>query len=346
MKKSTVSLQTRVQTAPSTARNEMPQSVESVVDPMDVDAIRSRILTVRGSQVMLDRDLAELYGVPTKRLNEQVKRNIERFPERFMFQLTSEEVDCLRSQIATSNDAMSLEPNTLSSQLATSKRGGTRYLPYAFTEHGIIMLASVLNSPIAVKVSVRITDTFVVMRKALASIAPLLARIDATDRRQIADQARNDANQVRNEERFKVILDAMQDKSFPPQKVFYDGQIYDAFEQMKRFVRMAKQELVVIDPYFADSVLPLIAQKRQGVSVIVVKNSRNRLLHSIDVVRFNAQYGNSLVVKTSDKFHDRFIIIDKATLIHVGASFNFLGKKCFAFSSMDKSNIPDIIAKI
>ena len=224
MKKSTVSLQTRVQTAPSTAQNEMPQSVESVVDPMDVDAIRSRILTVRGSQVMLDRDLAELYGVPTKRLNEQVKRNIERFPERFMFQLTSEEVDCLRSQIATSNDAMSLEPNTLSSQLATSKRGGTRYLPYAFTEHGIIMLASVLNSPIAVKVSVRITDTFVVMRKALASIAPLLARIDATDRRQIADQARNDANQVRNEERFKVILDAMQDKSFPPQKVFYDGQ--------------------------------------------------------------------------------------------------------------------------
>ena len=141
------------------------------------------------------------------------------------------------------------------------------------------MLASVLNSPIAVSASVRITDTFVAMRKALASIAPLLARIDATERRQIADQAKNDANQVRNEERFKLILDAMQDKRFPPQKVFYDGQIYDAFEQMKKFVRMARTD-------------------------------------------------------------------DKAALIHVGASLNHLGKKCFAFSSMDKSNIPDIVAKI
>ncbi len=183
------------------------------------------------------------------------------------------------------------------------------------------------------------------MRKALASIAPLLARIEATDRRQIADQAKNDANQVRNEERFKLILDAMQDKKFPPQKVFYDGQIYDAFEQMKKFVRMARQELIVIDPYFADSVLPLMAQKRQGVQVLVVKNSRNKLLHAVDVAQFNAQYANSLTVKVSDKFHDRFLVIDKTVLIHVGASLNHLGKKCFAFSSMDKSNIPDIVAK-
>ena len=225
------------------------------------DPIRSRILTIRGVQVMLAPDLAKLYNVTTKRLNEQVKRNIERFPERYMFQLTMDEFNGLRSQFAT------------------SKRGGTRYLPYAFTEHGIIMLASVLTSPIAVSASVRITDTFVAMRKALASIAPLLARIEATDRRQIADQAKNDANQARNEERFKLILDAMQDKKFPPQKVFYDGQIYDAFEQMKKFVRMARTD-------------------------------------------------------------------DKTVLIHVGASLNHLGKKCFAFSSMDKSNIPDIVAKI
>ncbi len=189
-------------------------------------------------------------------------------------------------------------------------------------------------------------NTFVAMRKALASIAPLLARIEATDRRQIADQAKNDANQARNEERFKLILDAMQDKTFPPQKVFFDGQIYDAFEQMKKFVRMAKMDLIIIDPYFADCVLPLVAQKRQGVSVLVVKNSRNRLLHPIDVTRFNAQYGNSLTVKVSDKFHDRFLIIDKTVLIHVGASLNHLGKKCFAFSSLDKSNIPDILTKI
>jgi hypothetical protein len=174
---------------------------------------------------------------------------------------------------------MGLRDSVLRSQFATSKRGGVRYLPYAFTEHGIIMLASVLNSSTAVAASVRITDAFVAMRRALASIAPLLARIEATDRRQIADQAKNDANQVRNEERFKLILDAMQDKKFPPQKVFYDGQIYDAFEQMKKFVRMARMD-------------------------------------------------------------------DKTVLIHVGTSLNHLGKKCFAFSSMDKSNIPDILAKI
>ena len=297
---------------------------------------------VRGVQVMLDRDLAELYGVPTKRLNEQVKRNAERFPSTFMFQLTKEELEDLRSRNATSNNNAQLIPAALRSQNATSKRGGTRYLPYAFTEHGLIMLASVLNSPTAVAASVRIAEAFVAMRKMLASMAPLLSRMEAAERRQLKLE---DA-QVRNEERFKLILDAMQNKEFPPQKVFYDGQFFDAFEQMKKFVRMAKTELIVIDPYFADSVLPLIAQKRQGVAVIVVKSSRNRILHTADVAAFNAQYGNSLTVKTSDKFHDRFLIIDNNLLIHVGASLNYLGKRCFAFSSLDKSNIPDILAKI
>ena len=318
------------------------------------DLIRSRIFTIRGVQVMLDRDLAELYGVATKVLNQAVKRNIERFPERYMFQLNKDDVANMRSQIVTgSSAATSLgsqdvtlnsdeSGSILRSQFVTSRWGGARYLPYAFTEHGIIMLASVLNSPTAVEASVRITDTFVAMRRALASIAPLLSRIEATERRQL----KLEDSQVRNEERFKLILDAMQDKKFPPQKVFFDGQVYDAFEQMKKFVRMAKKELIIIDPYFADSVLPLIAQKRKDVEVLVVKNSRSKLLHDVDVAQFNTQYANSLTVKVSDRFHDRFLIIDKTTLIHVGASLNHLGKKCFAFSSLDKSNIPDILAKI
>ena len=293
------------------------------------DVIRSRIFTIRGVQVMLDRDLAELYGVATKRLNEQVKRNVERFPSTFMFQLSLSE---MRELVANCDRFKSMKHSSVPMT--------------AFTEHGIIMLASVLKSAVAIEASIRITETFVAMRKALASIAPLLARIEATDRRQIADQAKNDANQERNEKRFKLILDAMQDKKFPPQKVFFDGQVYDAFEQMKKFVRMAKKELIIIDPYFADSVLPLIAQKRKDVEVVVIKNSRNKLLHDVDVAQFNAQYANSLTVKVSDKFHDRFLIIDKTTLIHVGASLNHLGKKCFAFSSLDKSNIPDILAKI
>ena len=208
------------------------------------------------------------------------------------------------------------------------------------------MLATVLRSKTAINVSIQIMDAFVAMRRALASLAPVMARITETERLQLEEKTARLADQKRNEERFDVIFKAMEGEDFPPQKVFYDGQIFDAFEQMKKFVCMAKQELIIIDPYFADSVLPLIAQKRQGVTVVVVKNSRNRLLHAVDVARFNSQYGNSLTVKTSDKFHDRFLIIDKTTLIHVGASLNHLGKKCFAFSSMDKSNIPDIVAKI
>ena len=316
----------------------------TIAEPVASGYIRSRIFTVRGVQVMLDRDLAELYGVPTKALNQAVKRNIERFPERFMFRMSNEDIANLRSQIVTASAETSLR-----SQIVTlNKKQGQhlKYMPYAFTEQGIAMLSAVLKSDTAIVVSIRIMDAFVAMRRALASVAPLLARIEATDRRQIADQLRNDANQAKNEERFKLILDAMRDKTFPPQKVFFDGQIYDAFDQMKKFVRMAKAELIVIDPYFDDSVLPLIAQKRPGVSVLVVKNHRKNLLHAVDVAKFNAQHGNTLTVKESANFHDRFLIIDKSVLIHVGASLNFLGKRCFAFASLDKSNIPDILAKI
>ena len=294
----------------------------TVSDTMIADSIRSRILTIRGVQVMLDRDLAELYGVEVGQLNRQVKRNLERFPDDFMFQLTRE--DCSRCQIGILNGG---------------RGSNIKYLPYAFTENGVAMLSSVLRSPKAIATNIQIMRAFNAMRKALASIAPLLARIEETDRRQIVDQARN-------EERFKLILDAMQNNDFPPQKIFYDGQIYDAFEQMKKFVRMAKKELIVIDPYFDDSVLPLIAQKRKGVSVLVVKSPQNKKLHGVDVAKFNAQYANSLTVKDSVRFHDRFLIIDQTTLIHVGASLNYLGKRCFAFSSLDKSNIPDILAKI
>ena len=303
----------------------------TVPDTGVADSIRSRILTIRGVQVMLDRDLAELYGVPTKALNQAVKRNSERFPEQFMFQLNKGELENWKSQIVTSNI-----------ELEQYVKMGVRRAPFAFTEQGIAMLSAVLKSNTAITVSIRIMDAFVAMRRALATIAPLLSRLEATERRQL----KLEDSQARNEERFKMILDAMQDKEFPPQKVFFDGQIYDAFEQMKKFVRMAKKELIVIDPYFDDSVLPLIAQKRKGVSVLVVKNPQNRKLHGVDVAKFNAQYANSLTIKDSIRFHDRFLIIDQTTLIHVGASLNYLGKRCFAFSSLDKSNIPDILAKI
>ena len=203
----------------------------------DADSIRARIFTIRGVQVMLAPDLADLYQVETRIFNQSVKRNLRRFPGNFRFQLTSDELN----EVITNCD----NPDRLRF---------SPQLPYAFTEQGIAMLSGVLNSDIAIQVSIRIMNAFVAMRRNLASLAPLLARIEANERRQIADQAKNDANQVRNEERFKLILDAMQDKTFPPQKVFFDGQIYDAFDQMKKFVRMAKSDLIVIDPYFDDTV--------------------------------------------------------------------------------------------
>ena len=177
----------------------------TIAEPIAVDTIRSRILTIRGVQVMLDRDLAALYGVLTKRLNEQVKRNARRFPDNFMFQLTKEELADWRSQIATSN-------------LEQYAKMGVRNRPYAFTEHGIIMLASVLKSDIAIDASIRITNAFIAMRKALSSIAPLMTRIAETERLQLEEKTARLTDQARNEERFKLILDAMQDKKFPPQK--------------------------------------------------------------------------------------------------------------------------------
>ena len=297
----------------------------TAAEPVAIDVIRSRIFTIRGVQVMLAPDLADLYQVETRIFNQAVKRNLKRFPGNFRFQLNKAELE----EVITNCD----NPGRL--RFAPQ-------LPFAFTEQGIAMLSGVLHSDIAIQVNIRIMNTFVAMRRALASIAPLLSRIEATERRQLQQE---DA-QARNEERFKLILDAMRDKTFPPQKVFYDGQIYDAFDQMKKFVRMAKAELVVIDPYFDDSVLPLIAQKRPGVAVLVVKNHRKDLLHAVDVAKFNTQHGNTLAVKESSNFHDRFLIIDKSVLIHIGASLNYLGKRCFAFASLDKSNIPDILAKI
>lgn len=140
----------------------------------------------------------------------------------------------------------------------------------------------------------------------------------------------------------------MNDKKFPQQKVFFDGEFFDAFVQMKKFIRQAKKELVVIDPYFDDSCLPLIAQRRPGVVVTIVRSSKKAAnsLHAVDVAQFNKQHANALTVKLTDKFHDRYLIIDNTALIHVGASLNCLGKRCFAFSTLDAAFIPDIMARV
>ena len=287
--------------------------------------VQRRIRTLRGVQVMLDRDLALLYGVETGQLNRHVKRNMDRFPSDFMFQLTKDDVENLKCQFGISS------------------WGGDRHLPYAFTETGVAMLSGILRSKTAVTVNIRIMRAFVAMRRALASMAPVLSRVESAERRLLIQE---DAQQ-RNEERFEKIFDAMQDKKFPPQKIFFDGQFYDAFVWLKKYIRMARQELIVLDPYFAASVLPQIALKRDGVSVVIVQCKRGRkLLPDVDVQMFNAQYKNSLTVKESERFHDRYFIIDRKTLVHIGASLNYFGKKCFACSTFDPIDIPEMLAKL
>ena len=296
----------------------MADSVTSLVK-LDESDIRSRILPVRKVQVILDRDLAELYGVETRILNQAVRRNAERFPSDFMFQLTK--VECV-------------EAGVISAVEAHGKH--LKYMPYAFTENGVAMLSGVLHSPTAIEVNIRIIRAFVAMRHFMLSNAAVLQRLETVE-----------VKQVTMDHKLNQVLDAMQDKKFPPQKIFFDGQFYDAFVWLKKYIRMARKELIVIDPYFAASVLPQIAQKRDGVSVVIVQCKRGRtLLPDVDVQMFHAQYKNSLTVKESERFHDRYFIIDRKTLVHIGASLNYFGKKCFACSTFDPIDIPEMLAKL
>lgn len=295
------------------------------------DFVKSRIFAVRGVQVMLDRDLAMLYGVETKALNQAVKRNAARFPSSFMFQLSREETEKWKSRIVTSN---------LSPEDEAGLRMGLRRPPYAFTEQGVAMLSAVLRSPSAVEVSVRIMEIFVAMRKALASVAPILARLETVERRQITDQARN-------EERFDAIFKAMDGGDFPPQKVFCDGRHYDAWSFVRKLVRKAAKSIVLVDPYCDGTTLDILAQKRGGADVTVAtsQKSATRFLTPTAIAKFNKQ-NPLLTVKTTGAFHDRFLILDGTGLYHFGASFKDLGRLYCAVSKMDAGFIPSIAERI
>lgn len=285
--------------------------------------VRDCIFTIRDVQVMLDRDLAAIYHVTTSAFNQAVKRNLARFPPEFRFQLTKEEHQVLISQIVTSKREAGLD-----------LRGGFHKLPYAFTEQGIAMLSGVLKSEVAVQTSIRLMNAFVAMRKTLATMAPVLARIEQNERRQIADQSRN-------EERFTEIFNAMRDKKFPSQKIFYDGEVFDADAFMARHIMKAKKSLMLIDNWVDVVTLEALVKKRKGVSVTIVTSPRGNQLAASDVLRFNAQHGG-LTVKTSVAFHDRFLIVDDQELYLIGASLKDLGKKCFGFTKMDAREIPEL----
>ena len=312
------------------------ESNNALVGPLYADdIIKSRIFTIRGVQVMLDRDLAELYGVPTKVLNQAVKRNIERFPNHFMFQLEKIDIASLRVQMD-----IPYVDTSLRSQIVTLNNGQGRhlkYMPYAFTEQGIAMLSAVLKSEIAIVVSIRIMDVFVAMRKALASIAPILVRLDNVERRQITDQSRN-------EERFDTIFKAMDGGEFPPQKVFFDGKHYEAYSFAKKLVRKAAKSILLVDGYCDDVTLDILSAKRGCVRVTIATVAKTPITETA-IAKFNKQNPTLEVVHTG-KFHDRFLILDGKELYHFGASLKNLGRNYCAVTKMDSMFIESILQHI
>ena len=299
--------------------------------------IEPLIRTIRGQQVLLDSDLAILYGVETKRLNQQVKRNIERFPEDFMFQLTQEEVICSRSQIATLNKGTNLRSQiatssqevSLKSQIVTSSHGGVRYLPYAFTENGIAMLSSVLRSPIAIQVNIRIMRAFTAMRQFIASNAQIFQRLDVMEQNQLAIVAHQTETDHKLEEVFRR-LDSGNVQ--PSQGIFYDGQIFDAYTFINDRIREATTRIILIDNYIDDSVLTILSKRADKVAATIYTKKTSAQLQ-LDIQKHNAQY-TPIDIITFDRSHDRFLCIDE-TVYHLGASIKDLGKKWFAFNRME-----------
>ena len=287
--------------------------------------IRNLIYVIRGQQVMMDSDLAELYQVETKALNRAVKRNISRFPDDFCFQLSEAEFENLRCQFGTSS-------------LENDNYGGRRYLPYVFTEQGISMLSAVLRSEVAVNVSVRIMRTFVEMRRFMTNNSLVLNKINELEVKQLIYQ--KDAD-----EKFDKIFTYISEHEEVSQKIFFEGQIYDAFSLLTELIAKAKKEIVLIDNYVDVGTLNILAKKQENVKVQIYAVKRTKLSPT-DINNFNQQYP-ALSVDYTEEFHDRFLIIDGSLAYHVGASLKDAGKKCFAINRIeDRANIIDILNRI
>ena len=283
----------------------------------EIAIIQNKILVIRNQQVMIDRDIAELYGVETKRLNEQVKRNIERFPADFMFALNKAEKDEL---VANCDRFNTLKHSTV--------------MPNAFTEQGVAMLSSVLKSQTAVDVNIKIMRAFVAMRKFLLNNAQIFQRLDSLE-----------MHRIESDKRIDELFDRMDRYAIDDtQGIFFQGQIFDAYAKFESFIAQARQSIVLIDNYIDLSVLERFTKKNAGVQVTIYTNPQTTVTEQ-DVQRFNAQYP-LLEVKHTTAMHDRFLIIDNQTLYHIGASLKDLGKRCFAFDVFDSSFIADIMARL
>lgn len=291
--------------------------------------IDNKIYTIRGVQVMIDSHLAELYGVDVKRINEQVKRNLERFPETFMFQLNENEWEYLKYQVVDVKSGK--QKVSLRSQIATlEKQKGKhrKYLPYVFTEQGVAMLSAVLKSQTAVKVSIQIIHAFVEMRRYMSDNALIFARLDSIER-----------HQLENDSKFNEIFKALEQTDIQPEKgIFYDGQIFDAYQFISDLIRKATKSIILIDNYIDDKVLTMFSKRNEGVNLTIYTKQLNKQM-TLDIEKFNQQYAPVEIVEMK-LAHDRFLIIDHTELYHIGASLKDLGKKWFAFSKMNSEILP------
>lgn len=293
--------------------------------------IASKIVVIRDVQVIIDRDIAELYEIDTKVLKQSVKRNIERFPESFCFELDRDEFADWRSQFVTSK----------------SDQKGLRYAPFAFTEQGVAMLSAVLRSERAIKVSIEIMNAFVQMRHYLRGNIAIANRLDAVENRFNARFVEHDIKFEKIDENFSKIfnqLDASPQRA--KEGVFFKGQIFDAYAFFQDIIKTATKEIVIIDGYVDLSVLERLAVKKKNVAVKIFTHPKAKL-QKIDVEQFNTQYPTA-VMDYTQKMHDRFLIIDNKELYHIGASLKDLGKACFAFEKMEdaKTLIPAILAAL
>lgn len=304
----------------SNANNQQLMKQRESMDATGKASIESFIYTVRGQQVMLDNDLAKLYEVETKVFNQAVKRNINRFPDRFRFQLTSDEYNDLRSQSVTS-----------------SRWGGRRYLPFAFTEQGIAMLSAVLKSDIAVAVSIQIMDAFVAMRRISSDHSMFYRKLCDLEARQAAFRESTDS---RFEQVFHL-LDKGQERS---QSIFFEGQVFDAFALLIELVTKAAHDIQLVDNYVDVRTLNVLAKKRSAVNVRIYTAGGGLTREDIDT--FNAQYP-SLVVYRTRAFHDRFLILDGKVAYHIGASLKDAGRKCFAVSLLhDDEMVSSLVERL
>lgn len=296
-----------------------------VQDHLSNEEIKNLIYTIRGKQVMLDSDVAMLYHYETKKINQTVKRNINRFPERFCFKLTEEELETMWSQIVTT------------SKSEVNKYRSKKYLPYVFTEQGIAMLSGLLKNEIAVQVSIKIMDAFVEMRKYINLNKYLFEKV-------ITIESKMDKKFTEYDKKFDEVFDQLQHEENIKQKVFFEGQIYDAYSLIIDIIKKAYKKILIIDNYTDDSILKMLTKKNKNVEVVILTSDKSNI-EKIDIQKFNKEYPILKIAKTN-KFHDRFIIIDNREMYHLGASIKDLGKKCFGINKIEDTKIIDKIINL